>query len=128
VGVEIDMAQEEEEVGDGVVILKKHARNYEEGGMVNPPVVMKTLTMSKQRYVPIYRSVSEDKAWATSRMVAMLVTGESILSIQHRVEDARFVNVVVTSLGGDRVFLSCLNHADIWKVFNDAIDIFGMFF
>lgn len=43
-------------------------------------------------------------------------------------EDAGFVNVVVTPLESDRVFIHCLGGEDIWKVFNDAIHFFGMLF
>ena len=43
-------------------------------------------------------------------------------------EDAGFVNVVVTPMGRDRVFLHCLGGDHIWKMFNEAIHFFGMLF
>jgi len=51
-----------------------------------------------------------------------------MLSIQQRVEDAGFTNVVVTPTVTDRVFLHCSNQEDVWKLFNEAIDFFGMLF
>lgn len=38
-------------------------------------------------------------------MVASVLEGDSTLSLQQRVEDAGFMSVVVTPMGGDRVFL-----------------------
>lgn len=66
--------------------------------------------------------------WANGGMVATVTSGDSTLSLQQRVEDAGFLNVVVTPMGSDRVFIHCLNGDDIWKVFNDAIHFFGMLF
>jgi len=60
--------------------------------------------------------------------VERVVSRDSSLSLQQRVEDAGFVNVVVTPMGSDRGFLHCLGGDDIWKVFNEAIHIFGMLF
>jgi len=61
-------------------------------------------------------------------MVATIVTGDSTISIQQRVEDAWFTSVVVTPMGSDRVFLHCTRGDDIWQVFNSAIDLFSMLF
>lgn len=46
--------------------------------------------------------------WANEGMVATVTSGDSSLSLQQRVDDAGFVNVVVTPLGSDRVFIHCL--------------------
>jgi len=40
-------------------------------------------------------------------------TGETIFSIQQRVEDAGFTDVMVIPMGGDNVFLHCRNHGDM---------------
>lgn len=50
----------------------------------------------------MYILVSEDRSWAKSRIMATVVTGESMLSIQ-RVEDAAFHHVVVTPIGGQSI-------------------------
>lgn len=76
----------------------------------------------------LYNSKPEDRLWADGGMVAKVVSGDSSLSLQQRVEDAGFTNVVVTPMGGDRVFLYCTGGEDIWKVFNDAVHFFGMLF
>lgn len=75
-----------------------------------------------------YVSRPDDLVWANGGMVATVTSGDSTLSLQQRVEDAGFVNVVVTPMGSDRVFIHCLNGEDIWKVFNDAIHFLGMLF
>lgn len=51
-----------------------------------------------------------------------------MLALQQRLEDAGFNYVVVTPMGGDRVFLHCIGAEDIWHVFNDALHFFGMLF
>lgn len=56
-----------------------------------------------------HRSVLEHKQWAKSGMVAKVVTCDSLLSIQERVKDVGFTNVVVTPMGSDKVILHCLN-------------------
>jgi len=67
------------------------------------------------------------RSWEKSGVMATVVTGESMLSIQQHVDDARFQRVAMTLMGG-RVFLHCSNKDDILHVFNAAIDFFGMFF
>jgi len=44
--------------------------------------------------------------------------------MQQRIEDAGFVHVVATPMGGDRVFLHCNDRRDIWQVFNDAVHLY----
>jgi len=60
--------------------------------------------------------------------VATLVSGDSTLAIQQRVEDTGFSSIVVTSTASDRVFQHCIDNNDIWQVFNSAIDFFSMLF
>ncbi|CAG9768404.1 unnamed protein product [Ceutorhynchus assimilis] len=61
-------------------------------------------------------------------MIARVIAGDSALDLQQRVEDAGFPNVVVTPMGGDRVFLNCSGDEDIWQVFNGALHFFAMLF
>jgi hypothetical protein len=42
-----------------------------------------------------------------------VLMGDSALALQHRVEDAGFSNVVVTPMGGERVFLHCSDGGNI---------------
>ena len=81
-----------------------------------------------QRFIPSYKSLVEDRNWAEKGMVASVFEGDSTLSLQQRIEDAGFKTVVVTSMGGDRVFLTCTGGEDIWHVFNNALHFFGMLF
>jgi len=74
-----------------------------------------------------YQSDKEDRDWASAGIVAMVTSGESILSIQQRVEDAGFINKGVIPMGGDRVFIRGSNNNNIWEVYNLAKDFFGMF-
>jgi len=78
--------------------------------------------------VLLYSSKEEDRLWAIRGMVAKVVSGDSSLSIQQRVVDAGFDNVVVTPMGSDQVFLHCVGEEDIWHVFNEAIHFFGLLF
>lgn len=75
-----------------------------------------------------YNSNSENHLWASGGIMARAVLGDSSLSLQKRVEDVGFFNVVVTPMGIDRVFLRCLGGHDIWNVFNEAIHFIGMLF
>jgi hypothetical protein len=59
--------------------------------------------------------------------VATVSTGETLLSIQQRVEDAGFDTVEVIPMGGDRAFLHCRDNGNILQVFIDAADFFGLF-
>lgn len=76
----------------------------------------------------VYTSSSEDRLWFERGMVAKLIMGDSSLSVQQRVEDAGFNNVVVTPMGSDKVFIHGTGGADIWNIFNEAPDFFGMLF
>jgi hypothetical protein len=100
-----------------------------------PPVKHKPVngnTMVQQqgpaRLIPKYSSELEDRKWATSGMVATAVGEDSTVALQQKVEDAGFNHVVVTPMGGDRVFLHCNDGEDIWQVFNNALHFFGMLF
>jgi len=75
-----------------------------------------------------YNSNLDDRLWARGGMVARVVSGDSLLSLQQRVVDAGFVNVVVTPMRSDSVFLHCLGGDDICKVFNEVIQFFSMLF
>jgi len=119
--------EEEEEVVRGVEVreegkkkvmeskLKKVARS--DGGKAN-----------FNESVLLYSSKEEDRLWANRGMVTKVVSGDSSLSLQQRVDDAWFDNVVVTPMGSDRVFLHCVGEEDIWHVFNEAIHFFGLLF
>lgn len=87
-----------------------------------------TLKVNLAANMLLYHSNPADSLWAFGGMVATVVSGDSSLSLQQRVEDADFLNVIVTPLGSDKVFLHCLGDEDVWKVFNDAIHFFGMLF
>ena len=80
------------------------------------------------KFRPVYNSCVEDRKWANSGLVATVIAGESALSLQQRVKDAGFPNVVVIPLGGDWVFLNCFDGEDVWQVYNGAIEFFGMLF
>jgi len=82
------------------------------------PVQMNMLT---------HRSVHDDISWANASLVAT-VSEDSTLVLQQRVEDAGFLNIVVTLMRGDKVFILCVEQENILKVINDAIDFFGMLF
>jgi len=73
-----------------------------------------------------YKSTAEDHNWGETGMVASMLVGDLTLALQQRVEDAGFQSVVVTPMGGDHVFLHCTGGEDIWHVFNNALNYFGM--
>lgn len=72
-------------------------------------------------YVPIYITNKADRTWASTIMVATVIAGNSAVAMQQRVDDAGFPHVVVTPMGGYKVFLHCYNGGDIWEVFNNAL-------
>jgi len=79
-------------------------------------------------FPPIYKTSVEDRTWVNSGMVAHVKAGDSTLSFQQRIDDAGFPNVIVTLLGGDRVFLNCIGGEDFSKVLAGAQDFFGVLF
>jgi len=79
-------------------------------------------------YIPKYSSLLVDRTWATSGMVASVLVYDSTLALQQKIKDDGFKHVVVTPMGGDRVFLYCTGGEDILHVFNDALHFFGMLF
>jgi len=80
------------------------------------------------RFSPVYSSAAEDRTWATSGLIATVHGGDSVVALQQRVVDAGFPFVLVTPMGGDRVFLYCAGEKDIWQVFHEAIDFFSVLF
>jgi len=84
--------------------------------------------LKEQQSFCMYSSNQEVRLWESSELVATVVTDNSMLLIQQRVDDVGFHHVDIIPLGGDRVFLHCSCHDDIMQVFNDAIDFFGMLF
>jgi hypothetical protein len=61
--------------------------------------------LSLVRGVKEYTSNKENREWARNGFVATVGAAETILSVQHRVNDAGFQNVEVVPMGGDKVFL-----------------------
>jgi len=80
------------------------------------------------QFIPTFKSRPDDRNWAKSEMVATVLGGDSSLALQQRVDDAGFNHVYVTPMGGDRVFLYCSDDNDVWQVFHNALDFFGMLF
>lgn len=129
------MSRKEEELCVLSKVDVKKGKAKEEVKTVWEPKVTKEVKSEVQQHVVphskgnlVYNCMSEDLVWVNGGMVARVVSGDSSLSLQQRVEDAGFTNVVVTPMGSDRVFLHCLGGDDIWKVFNDALQFFGMLF
>jgi len=89
---------------------------------MNNPSKLKTVAPTPSKGLLEYKSDPVDRDWAGSGLVATIVTGETSLSIQQRVEDAGFINVEFIPMGGDRLFLRSRNNEDVWTVFNKAID------
>jgi len=96
------------------------------------PEVVKGALQQKQNsdihFILVFHSNQADRMWASNNMVASVIEGDSSLALQHRVEDADFSHVIVTPMGGERVFLHCSDGGDIWKLFNHALHFFGMLF
>jgi hypothetical protein len=79
-------------------------------------------------FIPVYNSCVQDRAWANSGLIAHVKAGDTVLSFQQRIIDAGFSNVMVTPLGGDRVFLSCTGEDNFAEVLQGANEFFGMLF
>jgi len=80
------------------------------------------------QFIPVFRSCKEDRAWENSGMVAHIKAADSTLSFQQRIEDAGFPSVIVTPLGGDRVFLRCTDGEAFSTVLTRAPEFFGTLF
>jgi len=93
-----------------------------------PTVSLKQQMQTVTQFTPAYKSRDEDLKWAKSGMVASIFTGDSVLALQQRMDDAGFRQVIVTPMGGDKVFLHCNGKEDVWQVFNESIDFFSLLF
>jgi len=115
---------------EGKVGDKLHSRPLVEERVVAPSDsgIHKSVQDVKSRFVPIYRSKLEDREWDNAGMLALVIAGDSTLALQKGIEDAGFLSIVVTPMGGDIVFLHSIGGEDIWQVFTDAIQFFGMLF
>jgi hypothetical protein len=63
--------------------------------------------LKEQQGFYTYTSNQEDRLWASSGLLATVVTDDSMLLIQQRVDNVGFHHVDVIPLGGYRVFLRC---------------------
>jgi hypothetical protein len=80
------------------------------------------------QFIPSYKSHVDDLEWAKAGVVATIASGDSVLALQQRLDEAGFGRVVVKPMGGDKVFFHCTGKEDIWKIVNDAISFFSMLF
>jgi hypothetical protein len=55
-----------------------------------------------------YCSDKEDVAWTHKGVVGRVLKGEDVLVVQQRILDDGFENVYVIPMGGDNVFLTCI--------------------
>lgn len=124
-----------EEGAEGVVKVKAVGQHYTKSDKkvqlaAHGTVVCQCVKKESEvtRFIPSYKSTVEDRNWADKGMVATVYGGDSTLALQQRIEDAGFNTVVVTPMGGNRVFLYWTGGEDIWHVFNNAIHFFGMLF
>lgn len=79
---------------------------------------------SIQKMVRKYRSRVENLQWERKGLTMSVINGQAILDVQVRIEEARFVDIDITPLGADRVFIRSLCDADVLNVINDAYDFF----
>ena len=108
----------------------KFHRSVEEEDVGDQPAILHSSqpVSGKKECLLEYQSNQEDMDWAESGVVATVVLGETILSIQQRVDDVGFNNVEVISMGGDKVFLRSRNNEDIFHIFNESIHFFSLLF
>jgi len=91
----VGKVRETEEEGDGGGWGQGRFEEKKIAGMSKAFIVSKVIPATK--FIPVYQ---EDRARASSGMVAHIKEGDSALSFQQRIEDAGFPNVIVTPLGG----------------------------
>ena len=104
------MGREDETLGDG---SKK---------------VTNGVVQSKQRYVPVYRSDIQDELWASKGLVVTVMNGEAIPVLQHRIYDAGFESLDLTSLGADKVLLRSSGEGEVSNILSEVAEFFGNFF
>ena len=85
----------EGEVGKKEEPRVKEGVKEDEGKKTWLPKVSKLEEKVGNRCPLLYNSKPEDRVWASGGMVATVVSGDSSLSLQQRVEDAGFANVVI---------------------------------
>jgi hypothetical protein len=87
----------------GKVVIKPLEVNKNKDGPKLVDVKQSKDVQTVSQFVPVFNSREEDLKWASAGMVATLVSGESAVALQQKVEDAGFSNLVVIPMGGDRV-------------------------
>lgn len=83
---------------------------------------------SIQNLVRKYRSTMEDLAWARNGVTATVLNGESIPIVQDRITDAGMLDIDITPLGADKVFLRSKSEVSITTMLHDAKEFFAHFF
>jgi len=112
----------------GVVGFRRE-ESLKGGKLVSTPTFsFRHIDKPNLKFTPVYKSCDADRRWASSGVVASVIAGDLTLAAQQRVEEAGFANVVVTPIGGDKVFLTCCGGEDVWQVINEAVDFFSMIF
>jgi len=109
--------------GDGIA---KGVLWLEVGKEAGSKRVIVNKDQSTFHFIHEYQSSAEDQKWATSGLIAFVNAGESVLAVQQWVEGAGFINVIVTPMGGDKVFITCNDDEDVWQLIHGAMDFFRM--
>lgn len=123
---EQDRKEERKTLGKQVLSIQQHnVIIKEKNAGIHEPVKLQQL-VDVFHFTPMYSSCVEDRKWASSSMVASVIAGDSAVTLQQRVEDAGFPNLVVTPLGSDCVFLYCIGGEDVWKVYKGAFEFFNV--
>jgi len=81
-----------------------------------------------QVFVPKYSSLDSDMSWAAKGVVVSVLNGDAIPVLQRRIFDAGFVNLVLISMGADKVFLRSLDDVDVSTTLSEASEFFNNFF
>jgi hypothetical protein len=78
-------------------------------------------------YLRKYRSVQDDREWASTGVVATIASGDVTPVVRSRVKDAGFTDVDILHLGADRVFV---RHVEgwMWRLLENAREFFDMIF
>jgi len=79
-------------------------------------------------YIPKYTSSASDMSWASKGVVVTVLGRDVIPVLQRRIFDAGFVNLAITPLGADKVFLRSLDEVDVSTTLSEAADFFANFF
>ncbi|GAU34276.1 hypothetical protein TSUD_321220 [Trifolium subterraneum] len=98
----------------------------EAGLMLKKPTMSSEVAKKQDDRITLrnFRTKPDNVRWVQNGLVETIINGEAISIVQNRITDAGFHDLIIITMGADKVFIRSASGADVLTTINSAKDFF----